>query len=122
MSLAGVARVARKHGLRMVVLFGSRVRGTHRPDSDWDLCVVIGSRAADPIDLTNDFSRATGTRADVVFSHRAGPLLRYHALFHGRLLFGRRAEFERLRLRVLKEWQDMGKIDAAVRCSLGRES
>lgn len=116
-----IADVARRHGLRMVVLFGSRARGTQRADSDWDLCVVAGTKTVDPIDLTNDFSRESGRRADVVLSHRAGPLLRYHAIFHGKMLFGRRKEFERLRLRTLKEWQDMGKIDAAVRKSLERK-
>ncbi len=121
MNVAGVSRVARKHGLRMVVLFGARSRGTERPGSDMDLCVVTGIEKVDPVDLTNDFSRAAGMRADVVLSHRAGPLLRYHAIFHGRMLFGRKKEFERLRLRALKEWQDMGKIDGAVRRSLGRK-
>ena len=33
---------ARRHGLRRVVLFGSRVRGDHRPKSDIDLAVLGG--------------------------------------------------------------------------------
>lgn len=28
-------------GAQAVILFGSRARGDNRPDSDWDLCVVV---------------------------------------------------------------------------------
>ncbi len=28
-------------GVKKVILFGSRVRGDHRPDSDWDFLVVL---------------------------------------------------------------------------------
>lgn len=112
-----VRSVAVRHGLRMVTMFGSQARGGATPDSDVDLCVVGGG---DPVALTNDFSRAFGRRADVVMFEEAGPLLRFEAVFRGELLFGDRGEFELLRLRVLKEWQDMTKIDEAVERSLAR--
>ena len=34
----------------MVVLFGSRARGDHRPDSDYDLLVVLSEKDAETID------------------------------------------------------------------------
>lgn len=34
-------RLARATGAEAVLLFGSRARGDWRPDSDWDLCVVL---------------------------------------------------------------------------------
>jgi predicted nucleotidyltransferase len=37
-------------GVERLVLFGSRARGDHRPDSDYDLLVVVGRRSADVID------------------------------------------------------------------------
>lgn len=103
-----------------MTLFGSRARGGARPDSDVDLCVAGRDASLDPVELTNDFSRALGARADIVLFEEAGPLLRFEAVFNGRRLFGDRGRFELLRLRVLKEWQDMTKIDEAVERSLAR--
>ncbi len=34
-------RLAEATDAEAVILFGSRARGDHRPDSDWDLCVVL---------------------------------------------------------------------------------
>ena len=34
-----LAALAKKYGARRLVLFGSRARGDHRPDSDIDLAV-----------------------------------------------------------------------------------
>ncbi|UYQ65455.1 nucleotidyltransferase domain-containing protein [Streptomyces peucetius] len=52
------ARLARTSGVRAVALGGSRARGTHRPDSDWDLGVYyrggvdVGALAALASELT----------------------------------------------------------------------
>ncbi|MES0196989.1 nucleotidyltransferase domain-containing protein [Mesorhizobium sp. M0011] len=34
-------RLAEATHAEAVILFGSRARGDHQPDSDWDLCVVL---------------------------------------------------------------------------------
>lgn len=39
---ADIRRLAEKYGVRKVVLFGSRARGTHGPKSDIDLAVYAG--------------------------------------------------------------------------------
>ena len=39
---ADIRRLAKKHGVEKVVLFGSRARGTHGPKSDIDLAVYGG--------------------------------------------------------------------------------
>jgi predicted nucleotidyltransferase len=38
-----IREVLDRHGVRPLrfYLFGSRARGDHRPDSDWDICVVL---------------------------------------------------------------------------------
>lgn len=38
-SLSAIAEILRAHGARDVYVFGSSAKGTHRPDSDWDLAV-----------------------------------------------------------------------------------
>ncbi|MFF8589867.1 nucleotidyltransferase domain-containing protein [Streptomyces sp. NPDC015220] len=52
-------RLAALPGVRAVALGGSRARGTHRPDSDWDLAVYYRHRF-DPADL-----RAVGWEGEV---------------------------------------------------------
>jgi len=47
--LRGLPEVAARHGVLLVVLFGSTARGRRRPESDLDLAVLFGP-AADPAD------------------------------------------------------------------------
>ena len=37
-----IIRMAKKHGIRQLILFGSRARGMHRERSDIDLAVIGG--------------------------------------------------------------------------------
>lgn len=106
MNRAFLDRIARRFRLEMIVLFGSRARGTSRPDSDVDVCVVAQALRGNELDLQAALSEAMGGDVDLVRFEHAGPVLRYHAVFAGRRLWGSDAAFARLRLRVLKEWQD----------------
>lgn len=36
-----VAPIAERHGVRRIWLFGSRARGDHRRDSDYDFCILM---------------------------------------------------------------------------------
>jgi predicted nucleotidyltransferase len=68
------AVLAAQPGVRMAVLFGSRARGTARPDSDADVGVL--GRDVDPIALSAALSRACGFEVDVVSLDDPGvPLL-----------------------------------------------
>lgn len=54
---------------REVWLFGSRARGDNRPDSDWDILIVVDDHALeeslDPVRLWH-LGRDTGLAADVI--------------------------------------------------------
>lgn len=52
------------HGVRLAILFGSRARGTARPDSDVD--VAIDGPAEGVLALAADLREATGHDVDVV--------------------------------------------------------
>jgi uncharacterized protein len=58
-----------------IYLFGSKARGDHSPDSDFDLLVVVSDRAPPyrrRSRLAYEVLRGTGTAADVlVWSHSA---------------------------------------------------
>ncbi|CAM5339895.1 nucleotidyltransferase domain-containing protein [Streptomyces atroolivaceus] len=66
------SRLARLSGIEAVVLGGSRARGTHRPDSDWDLGVYYRG-APDLAALTAVASEIQGTPADVAGPGGWGP-------------------------------------------------
>lgn len=70
--------------MRLVVLFGSRAKGTARPSSDVDLGFISNE---DWLDLTNECVRLLRTdRVDVVDLARASPLLAMAVTRYGRPL------------------------------------
>ncbi|WP_250293507.1 nucleotidyltransferase domain-containing protein [Streptomyces atroolivaceus] len=69
---AMASRLVRLSGIEAVVLGGSRARGTHRPDSDWDLGVYYRG-APDLAALTAVASEIQGTPADVAGPGGWGP-------------------------------------------------
>jgi len=84
-------------------LFGSRVAGKARPDSDVDTAVLISeedgvARFERRLRLMSEVSEVCGREADVVVLNDAPPLLQDQILRHGRLIFERdrqaRVEFE----------------------------
>ena len=65
--------LAGRREVRVALLFGSRARGEHRPDSDVDIA-VLGD--VDRLALAAALSRATGHEVEVVDLENAGyPLL-----------------------------------------------
>jgi predicted nucleotidyltransferase len=69
---AMASRLARLSGVEAVVLGGSRARGTHRPDSDWDLGVYYRG-ALDLAALTASASEVQGAPVDVAAPGDWGP-------------------------------------------------
>lgn len=117
----GVRAVARRHGLRLVLLFGSAARGDGREGGDLDLGVIGGN--ADPVDataLTNAFTRELGVQAiDVVDLRRADPLLLQLAARDGRSLFeGSAGEHARFCSLAARRYADTRKFRAMERREL----
>ncbi|KPH88484.1 nucleotidyltransferase family protein [Komagataeibacter intermedius] len=68
--LKTIVRLAKqKLGAKQVWIFGSRATGTNRPDSDWDIFLVLPNRASDS-DLSPSktwaVGREAGLTADIV--------------------------------------------------------
>jgi predicted nucleotidyltransferase len=96
-----VSRVLADHGVAVAYLFGSRAKGTARPDSDHDVAVLFA--AADPpldatVRLAADLGPVLGTSVDVVDLDLATLELRGTVADSGRLLYSsdeiRRVRFE----------------------------
>lgn len=114
------ALLARRPGVLLAVLHGSRARGDGGPASDWDIGVVTGG-GVDLAALTADLTAALGTDAvDVVDLGRASALLRYRAARDGVALLERTPDaFLEFRIEATRFWCDAGPvIRAAQECVL----
>ena len=100
-------------GISVLVIFGSRARGTHRPDSDLDVAVLPDTEdshrrwhlqaglAAALADL------APEERIDVVLLDEAPDVLRQRIMETGRVLICRdSAAWKELRVRTMREYGD----------------
>lgn len=101
-------------GIAALLVFGSRARGSERPDSDLDVA-VLPSVGDDPQARRRLQTRlavaladlAPEGRVDVVFLDEASDLLRQRVLETGRLLINRDPmAFRDLRVRTMREYGD----------------
>jgi predicted nucleotidyltransferase len=100
-------------GLDILLLFGSRARGTARPDSDLDVGILTRSQDSnDRRYLQADVAVALAHlapegRVDVVLLDEANDVLRQRAMVEGRLLLCRDPiAWRDLRVRTMREYGD----------------
>ena len=99
----------------LLILFGSRAKGTARADSDWDVAVASdhqmsldervawAQKAAHLLQVNED-------RVDLVDTWSASPLLQHYIGEQGRLLAGDPFLFVRFRVLAWKRYQDTAKL------------
>lgn len=103
--------VAEKHGLRLIVAFGSRVTGKDHPDSDLDLAILPSPGAEVPIgtlseliaDLAGIFP---SVEVDVSIIPHADPLFLKKIFETGVLLHGDEVEFRRHRVYAFRRYSE----------------
>jgi predicted nucleotidyltransferase len=104
-------------GISVLVVFGSRAKGTARPDSDLDIAVLPeASVALDDATARRKLQTriavaladlAPEGRVDVVFLDEAMDVLRQRVMEHGRVLICRdREAWIELRVRTMREYGD----------------
>ena len=106
-----VSEVARRFGVRLLALHGSRARGDHRQDSDWDFAFIPGP-GTDELGLGAALVRLLGTDAvDLCRLDTAGGLLRFRVAREGVLLFeDRPGRWEGFVFEAARFWLDAGPI------------
>jgi predicted nucleotidyltransferase len=99
------------HGLRLLVLHGSRARGNHHPRSDWDFG-MLADDGTDPATVLDALTQVLGTDSvDLVELRRASALLRYRAARDGVLLLEQPAgEFVNFKIEASQYWCDVGPV------------
>lgn len=124
---AALKAVARRHGLDLIVLFGSRARGRGRPGSDTDVAVLRGPGArgrarggaspATVMALTEALARVLRPPegVDLVDLGTAPPLLHYEIARRGVVAYERRpGTFSRFRIYAARRYDDNRKFFDAV--------
>ncbi|MGF7237948.1 MAG: nucleotidyltransferase family protein [Frankia sp.] len=87
---ARLAAICDQYGIAELQLFGSRVRGTARPDSDVDVLYTLrpGRRLGWEIEqLTDDLADLFGRPVDLVSARALHPLLRPSVLAEARPMY-----------------------------------
>ncbi len=117
-----VRSAARRHGLDLVILFGSRARGIDRPGSDADVAFLTtgggrrGFGTRQEGELTESVARALHAPegVDLVDIRRASSLLQYEVARDGIVLYERKPGiFGRFRLYAARRFDDDAPFRAA---------
>ncbi len=104
-----------RHGVLLVLLFGSAVTGSRHPDSDVDIGVLFknpGLVAKNPVlvygDLQAEFSKHfRNKKIDVVYFHEAPLSLQFKAMDAGVVLFeSLPAAFADFKEKIMREYFD----------------
>lgn len=113
MKPAGLDEIAGRHGIRLLLQFGSTVSGRLHPKSDVDLAVLLGRSSVslrEHADLLHDLQRLYPHReVDLVLINRADPLLLKKIMEAPRLLYGTARQVQELRIYAFKRHQDYRK-------------
>ena len=104
------APIAERHGIRMLLQFGSTVTGQVHERSDVDLGVVLDRSSIglrERTELEHDLqSLFPGRKIDLAMLNHADPLFLKQVTDHCRLLHGSETELRGLKLYAFKRYQD----------------
>ena len=109
--------------LKLLILFGSRARGEHRPDSDWDLAISYDetNRQTHIKEISNDYLTSLSILSelfeinrdliDLIELDRCSPLMKYQVARDGKLIYEKNTgDFLKFRVRAWKEYADTAKF------------
>lgn len=100
---------------RLLIIFGSRVSGQARPDSDYDVAILAEDNISFDekmalIESTAKRLKVSADLIDLVDLRVASPLLRRVVAETGQLIIGNKEDFLKFRLATWKEYIDTAKF------------
>lgn len=104
-----IAQVAKKYGLDLVLLFGSRANGKARQNSDLDIAILDSKPETYNRfgNLFNKFSDIfSGINVDVRFIKNSEPVFLYNVFSDGKLLYGDTQEYLNYKAFAYKNYVD----------------
>ncbi|MBA5867382.1 MAG: hypothetical protein GDA67_11895 [Nitrospira sp. CR1.3] len=120
---AGLERLARRKGIRLILQFGSTITEKSHACSDMDIAVMF-ERGDVPLRTLSEVSEELGElfpdrEIDLAVLNRADPLFLKQITDRCRLLFGTPRELARLYLYAFKRYQDYRRFLALERQFVG---
>ncbi len=95
--------------VQAVILYGSYAKGTQKPISDIDICVITKKNISETVKV--DVCGFSGPKIDVVWFWDIPPIIRYAALREGKVLFLRNKEFlHEVTVETMSEYLDFQHI------------
>lgn len=103
-----LANLVKKYDLKIVILFGSVAKNRATKDSDIDLAVMSHSKIVlkKELELRYELQNLYKREVDLVFLKNAGPLLLGQIAKEGKLLFGKKKDFDSIRINAMKSYLD----------------
>jgi len=99
--------IGERHGLRLVVLYGSVATGAAKEDSDIDIA-VCGKSVLDLkeiIEIIDEFTAALQkNEIDIKSLHHADPLFRQQVMESGILLYGDELDFVKFKIYAFRDY------------------
>ncbi len=121
-----IESVARRHGILLLLQFGSTVTGATHPGSDLDIGVLLHHVPASfetLSDLVTDVQALfPGREVDVAILNHADPLFLRRVMDEAQLLLGEPRRFAELRLLAFKRYQDYRPYLAFERAYVARHA
>lgn len=104
-----MAKVAQKHNLALIILYGSQATGKAREESDVDIA-VLGKRKIPSdalLNLDDEFARIFRARElDVKSLHNTNPFFRYQVMRDGVLLYGKSYDYNSYKAYAFRDYND----------------
>jgi predicted nucleotidyltransferase len=103
-------------------IFGSRIQGTPRPDSDLDLALLVAGYA-EPIklwELAGELSDLTRCPVDLLDFRAASTVMQYQILMHGRTIWANQPDAGLFEGFVLNEKHKLDEARAGLLADIGQ--
>ena len=108
-----IIEIAKKHKLKMLLLFGSQASGRVKPDSDFDIA-YLPKESFDTkqiLELNGDLMDIFHSeRIDQVNIRQASPLLLHEISRNSKLLFGQEIDYIRFKTRAFRVFVDSASL------------
>jgi len=104
-----IKKIAKKHRLSLVLMFGSYARNKTHPNSDLDIA-VMPKKEIEYSSLLFDLQKTFPEKeVDIVFLNRADPLLLKKILENYKILYGTKQKLALLKIYAFKKYCDYKK-------------
>ncbi len=103
-----LSKIAKDFSLKLLLLFGSKVKGNFKEDSDVDLAFLAFKdlSSKDFLELTVKLSQHFKKEVDLVDLKKANPLLLYQIAKNCKLLYGKEKDFIKFKIVAFKKYVD----------------